>query len=154
MRFALDSNILVYAVDTGTPARHDIARHIVERALQADAVLVTQTIGDFLSVFSRKYPNQLVEARAAAALWVRLLPLADSTGDDVIASGVALDHKLQYWDSLILVVAANAGAEYFVSEDMQNGMTVDGLTVVNPFNPANTTLIDLLLSPMISVERP
>lgn len=155
MRFALDSNILVYAVDTATRAKHETARRIVEKAFKADALLVTQTLGEFLSVFTRKYPKQLAEARAAAALWVELFPLAHSTGDDVIAAPrIALDHRLQYWDSLILVVAASAGADYLISEDMHDGLSLDGLTVVDPFNPTNTALIDVLLTPMEGVERP
>lgn len=41
-----------------------------------------------------------------------------------------------------------------ISEDMQDGLSIDGLTVVNPFNPANSALIDALLTPMDVIERP
>ena len=155
MRFAFDSNVLIYAVDTGTPAKHEIARRIVENAFEADAVLVTQTLGEYLSVFTRKYPKQLAEARAAAELWIELLPLADSTGDDVIAaSRYALKHRLQYWDSLILVVAASAGADFLLSEDMHDGLSIEGLTIIDPFNPANSGLIDVMLRPTEEIDRP
>ena len=155
MRFAFDSNVLVYAVDTATPVKHQVARRIVESAYAADAILVTQTLGEFLGVFTRKYPRQLPEAQLAAELWIELFPLADSTGEYVIAaSRYALQHQLQYWDSLISIVASSAGANYLMSEDMQDGLTIDGLTVINPFNPANAALIDALLTPMEGVERP
>ncbi len=155
MRFALDSNILVYAVDTATPAKHGICRRIVEQAFAADAFLVTQTIGEFLNVFARKFPDRLPEAQRAADLWVELFPLANSTGADVIAaSRYAMKHRLQYWDSLISVVAAAAGADFLLSEDMHDGSSIDGLTVINPFNPANAALIDALLAPIASLDRP
>ena len=155
MRFAPDSNILVYAVDTATPAKHAIARRIVELGYLANAFLVTQTIGEFLSVFARKYPAQLAQAKTTAKLWIELFALADYTGDDAIAAAeYAARYRLQYWDSLILVVAASRGAEYLLSEDMQDGLAIGGLTIVNPFNPANAALIDALLTPMDVVERP
>lgn len=155
MRFSLDSNVLIYAVDTATPAKHAIARRIVESAYLANAFLVTQTIGEFLSVFARKYPARLAQARDAAELWIELFALADYAGDDALAAvEYATRYRLQYWDSLILVVALSGGAHYLISEDLHDGLAIDGLTVVNPFNPANTALIDALLTPKDTIERP
>ena len=50
-----------------------------------------------------------------------------------VALDLATDHKLQFWDALILNVAADAGCRLLLSEDMQDGFAWRGVTVVNPF---------------------
>ena len=46
---------------------------------------------------------------------------------------IAADHRLQIWDALILSVAAENGSRLLLSEDLQDGFTWHGVTVVNPF---------------------
>ena len=41
--------------------------------------------------------------------------------------------RLSYWDSLIVETALSAGADVLFTEDLQDGQTIDGLRVVNPF---------------------
>ena len=55
-------------------------------------------------------------------------------------------HSLQYWDSVIWQVASAAGATALISEDMQDGLVLDGMMVINPFNAANDELVSLLLA--------
>ncbi len=154
MRFALDSNILVYAIDSETLEKHSVARRIVERSFLSDSVLVTQTLCEFLNVVIRKYPDRLSEAQVAAELWAELWPAAESTRRDAItAVAYATRYRLQYWDSFILAVARSSGAEILLSEDMQDGLILDGITVIDPFNPANAALLDTLLSPIEEIDR-
>jgi predicted nucleic acid-binding protein len=49
------------------------------------------------------------------------------------ALDLVVDHRLQYWDALILSASAEAGATLVLSEDMQDGFVWRGLTVVNPY---------------------
>jgi predicted nucleic acid-binding protein len=61
------------------------------------------------------------------------------------AADLAVDHKLQYWDAMILSAAADAGCALLLSEDMQHGFVARGVTVVNPFaEPAHAKLAGLL----------
>ncbi|MDO8595344.1 MAG: hypothetical protein Q7R45_01855 [Sulfuricaulis sp.] len=41
--------------------------------------------------------------------------------------------RLSFWDALIVQAAIEGHASTLYSEDMQHGLTVDGLKVVNPF---------------------
>lgn len=50
--------------------------------------------------------------------------------------------ELQFFDALIAAVAARAGATMLLSEDMQDGLEIDGLRIINPFAAANDPLID------------
>lgn len=147
MRFTIDSNILVYAADADTPAKHDIARDILLRAEDADSVLTVQALGEFLSVIGRKYPIHLEAARGQAKRWVAIFPLLDTTAEHILsAADFASRYRLQFWDSLIWQVARSADATLFLSEDLQDGLSLEGMTVINPFIPENGDRLEALLA--------
>ena len=43
--------------------------------------------------------------------------------------------RLSYWDTLMLVSAAEAGCTAMLSEDMQDGAVLYGVELVNPLGP-------------------
>ena len=71
------------------------------------------------------------------ALVAVLADACETPASDLRAMQTALslvaDHKLQYWDALIICAAAEAGCVLLFSEDMQHGFSARGLTIVNPF---------------------
>jgi predicted nucleic acid-binding protein len=44
--------------------------------------------------------------------------------------------RLSWWDALILAAAQEAGCTALVTEDLQDGRSYGGVTVVNPFRVA------------------
>jgi predicted nucleic acid-binding protein len=146
VRFSLDSNILVYAVDAGTPAKRAIAREIMNRAVSLDAVLTVQALAEFLNVVRRKSPASVPAALAQAERWATLFPVT-ATNWEHVARGAALAsrYKLQLWDCVILQAARSLQASILLSEDMQDGFSADGITILNPFSPANATKLAELL---------
>ena len=40
---------------------------------------------------------------------------------------------LSFWDALVIVAAARSGAKRIYTEDLQDGQTILGVEVVNPF---------------------
>lgn len=50
------------------------------------------------------------------------------------ASSLRERYRLSYWDSLIVASARASNASIIYSEDMHNGLVIDGtLTILNPF---------------------
>ena len=146
MRFTLDSNILVYAVDVETTEKHRIANDLMIRAPKADAVLTAQALAEFLAVVRRKYPRHIEGALEYAESWSLLFPVAHTRWEDVAAAArLSRDHGLQIWDCIIWQAAASLGASVFVSEDLKDGLTLAGMTVVDPFNPKNEARLSRLL---------
>ena len=48
---------------------------------------------------------------------------------------VAEEHfRLSWWDALIVGAARQAGCRNLLTEDLQNGQDLDGLTIVDPFH--------------------
>jgi predicted nucleic acid-binding protein len=46
---------------------------------------------------------------------------------------IARRYNLQLFDSLVVACAINSGSSVLWSEDMGDGMTIDRLTISNPF---------------------
>lgn len=142
MRFTVDSNILVYAVDRGTPQKHRLASDLMIRAALLDAVLTAQALGEFLNVVRCKHPAHLPAAIEQAGRWAILFPVVATSAEHILAGArFAERHRLQLWDCVIWHAARSMQAAYFLSEDMQDGLSIDGMTIVNPFNPANEVLV-------------
>ena len=54
---------------------------------------------------------------------------------DMVVSGIYLHkkYKVSFWDALILQAAKTAGCSQVLSEDLQDGLRLDDLSVRNPF---------------------
>lgn len=146
MTFTLDSNILVYALDLREPDKRTIASDILIRALKLDLVLSAQAVAEFLAVVRRKNPSVFRQAWTEAELWASVVPIVPTTWAHISeAAAFAERHRLQLWDCIIWQVARSAGASVLLSEDLQDGLSIDGMTVVNPFDSKNSGAIERLL---------
>ncbi len=133
-RFSLDSNVLVYSVDRGGHAKQERAILILDRAKDRDCVLSVQSLGEFYVAVTRK---GLVASAAAASLagnWLTVFPTCAAT-DSALRSALAMaaSGRLAFWDAMLVSTAREAGCTLLLSEDMQDGMSVGGITVRNPF---------------------
>lgn len=151
MRFALDSNILVYTFIRDDPARRSQAIDLVARSVDADCLLPVQVLGEFLNVIRRKHSKWFDEACAQVERWRTVLPVVETTAENILAGGrLARLHRLQFWDSVLCDVVHSAGAQVLLSEDLQDGRELGGLRIVNPFKIENRETLAKLLNPMDS----
>jgi predicted nucleic acid-binding protein len=49
------------------------------------------------------------------------------------ARALHLEHRYSWWVSLLLASALELGCSHFLSEDLQDGQVIGGLTIVDPF---------------------
>ena len=148
MRIALDTNILAYAEGVGDAERCAKAIHLIE-ALPSELVLLpAQTLGELFRVLAGKVKREAVLVREAIMTWVDSFEVADSSWTAFQAAmDLSIDHRLQIWDALIMAVAAENRCRLLLSEDLQNGFTWRGLTVVNPFAEPSPALLNNILQP-------
>lgn len=147
MRIALDTNIFVYAFDQEAGEKHHSAADIVARAARADTILPTQVLAEFLNVVRRKNVALLPIGIEQARRWSLLFPTIDTSPQQALAGArMAMRHRLQLWDCVIWQVVVSAGASALISEDLQDGFELDGVTLVNPFVPNNRNLLADLLT--------
>lgn len=143
---AIDTNVLVYAEGLGDLPRITKARLLIERLRTRRLVMPLQVAFEFLQVLIRKEKIPRERAVRSLATWQETLRVV-SPSPDVIPAAVELveHHQLQIFDAAILATAHLAGASLLVSEDMADGFSWRGVTVVNPFaTPLHPTLQESL----------
>lgn len=134
MTVFFDTNILVYAQQAG--AKGDRARALLAKG----GILSVQVLNEFAAVAHRKLGqswNDIGEAiDDALALVDPPLPLTMAL--HVAARTIAADHGFSFYDALIIAAALDRGCDVLLSEDLQDGRTFEGLTIVNPFAGGGT----------------
>src|SRR5437868_7770651 len=73
-RFTLDTNLLVYSLDSAAGARHEVALEIVDRAVQSDCWLTLQALSEFHAAVTRKGIVSPAEAAEQVVDWLELFP--------------------------------------------------------------------------------
>lgn len=146
MRIALDTNIMAYAEGLGDKPRCEAAFQIIEQLPAELVVIPAQTLGELFRVLTKKANRDATTARQAIMTWADSFEIADSSWVAFQAAmDLAIDHRLQLWDSLIMAVAAERHCRMILTEDLQNGFIWRGLTVVNPFSaPLHPLLKNIL----------
>jgi predicted nucleic acid-binding protein len=134
MRIAIDTNFLVYAEGVNGELRAKTAVEIVKRLPESNTFLPVQVLGELFRVLVGKSAFLPSEARAIVLRWRDTFPLIETSPSILVAAlDVAADHGLTIWDAIILSGAAAAGCRLLLSEDMHEGFTWGGVTIVNPF---------------------
>ncbi len=147
VRFTLDTNILIYSVDSAAGARHERALEIVDRAAERDCWLTLQALSEFYVAATRKNIVPRYEAAAQINDWLTIFPTVAATADAMrTALREAVAGHLSYWDGLLVATAAEAGCAVIITEDMQDGKVVGGVRIHDPFKGAvlSKTLRDVL----------
>lgn len=125
-----DTNVLVYAASSNE-----------RKAYQADALLAAggvtsvQVLNEFVSVTHGKLKRSLADAQAyltAVRHLVRVVPVTIEVHD--VGMSLAAKHHLHIYDAMIVAAALHANCRTLYSEDMHDGLLIDGrLRVTNPF---------------------
>ncbi|MBN8908271.1 MAG: PIN domain-containing protein, partial [Rhodospirillales bacterium] len=121
-RFTLDTNVLIYAIDTASPHRHAIAREVVLRAQPLDCCLTLQAVSEFFVAVSRKRLLPIERAARLADDWMTTFETVGTSADAIRqALGATLRHRASYWDALLVAAAAGAGCIAILTEDLADG---------------------------------
>ena len=135
----LDTNILVYFIDSSEPVKRQKAIDLVGELVRQPepTVLLWQVAVEFLAQLCRwenqgRHPRTTTEAHAAWLLTAFSILMPTTT---VLSTSLELRsrYSLSHRDSLLLAGCIDAGVETLYSEDLQAGATYDGVRVVNPF---------------------
>ena len=144
--FALDSNILVYVEGVNGTSREAAARTLIGQLPLKFTFIPAQALGELYNVLTRKAAWPSDRARTAVLAWRDSFVVAPTTTTTMLeAIDLAADHRIGIWDSVIISVAAETGCRVLLSEDMQDGFTWRGVTVVNPFAEQRHPLLASLL---------
>ena len=115
---------------------------LFDEAALSGGIIPVQVLVEFMNVCKRKLAIAPLDAVAQVQDYLDVFDCPQTTATDVTeAAMLAEQMKLSYFDALILTVAQRNGATIFLSEDMHDGLEIDGLRIVNPFVAANEALL-------------
>jgi predicted nucleic acid-binding protein len=146
VRVALDTNVLAYAEGINGSQRRHAALTLIRRLPPQAAVVPVQVLGELFNVLVRKGGRSRSDARDALLSWRDTFPVVETSPEVMLAAAdLATDHQLGIWDAVVLPAASKSGCRLLLSEDLQEGFTWAGVTVVNPFASPQHALLHALL---------
>ncbi|SDV46539.1 PIN domain-containing protein [Chitinasiproducens palmae] len=133
MRFAVDSNVIIYLF-SGDVAKAERAERLMTGG-NFRPVISTQVMNEVTLVMSRKMRLSWAEIERIledVEVLCDVVPLTLDVHKE--ARRIAAYYGFRFYDSCILAFALLAGCELLYSEDMHHGQVIlDKLTVINPF---------------------
>ena len=132
----VDTNVLVYAVAGDDAKRSPVAQKLVRELMTMQVFRTSiQVLQELFVTLTRRARTPLTAEQAARyldqiAAWPVIVLDYRAMRDAIELSASA---KLSFWDALIIVAAARSGARRLYTEDLQDGQTVLGVEIVNPF---------------------
>lgn len=144
---SFDTNILVYAADLAGGERHDHAADLVERAMRLQNCTQTlQSFCEFFNVVTRKAGVDRAAAADLVETWSAAVATEGATLQDFREARRAVgEHGLSFWDAMLWATVRRVGVDLLISEDFQDGRSIEGVRIANPFAPGNSALIDRVL---------
>ncbi len=143
---AVDTNILICAEDAADPAKRQMAIAWLDHLWRKRIGRVSnQALNEFYVNVTRKIqpPMPQGDARAKVRRYAAWNPWQVDQATIETAWGLEANHRLHYWDSLMLAAAQHMGCAYVLSEDMGHNQRYGAVTVVNPFTQPIQWLYDL-----------
>jgi predicted nucleic acid-binding protein len=125
----LDTNILVYAQQTGRKA--EISQNLLDNGGTISALVLNELV----NVLRKKEGRNFAEIAAVLDDIENALDPARPLTAQNCRSALTLagEHGFSFYDALIVASAIEAGCDTLYSEDMQHGRTIGKLTIRNPF---------------------
>lgn len=135
----LDTNILVYAIDSSPEhsRKSNTSRQIISQCIQRGTGIISiQVLQEFFVVATRKIASPLTADQAMEFLnHISVMEIVSPDYDMVVAAvRTHKQYQTSFWDAMIIQAAVSTGCNALLSEDLQAGMEINGLTISNPFH--------------------
>lgn len=133
----VDANVLVYAFDSSAAGKQQSAQQLLERLWESGTgCLSIQVLQEFFVTITKKVPTPLPVDDAKArirefAAWTVFAPKAD---DVVAAIDLQTQAKIGFWDAMVVLGAAESDCDVLWTEDLNDGQTLRGVRIRNPFS--------------------
>ncbi len=134
-RTFVDTNVLIYAHDVDSKSKHEIAKNILrELWSERTGVLSMQVLQEFYVNVTRKIRSPLPKDSArlvvsSYSIWC----IETAPAELSVAFRIEDESRIGFWDALIVAAAAKSGATRLLSEDLNPGQKIAGLSIENPF---------------------
>lgn len=141
MRYFVDTNVFVYRRHSEAGAKQVRAAAVVARLWRnGDGRTSLQVLQEYYNVATRKLLLPEKEIRLSVKRLFAWKPVTPDARTFDRAWTIEDRHRLSFWDALVVAAAQTADCTHLLTEDLQDGQTLDGLVVMNPFSLPDTDL--------------
>lgn len=139
----IDTNALLYVHDRRNPDKAAIAEDWMRKGITTQQICVNlQVLNEMANALFRK--RWFSSATDVFAIVDRFAEIGDTPvgwTEITRAREIHATTRYSWWDCLLLASALELGCSHFLSEDLQDGHQIGGLTVINPFLHAPETIL-------------
>jgi len=131
----VDTNVLIYAHDIDARSKRETAKNVLRELWgERNGVLSTQVLQEFYVNVTRKIPHPISKESARLVVSSYVVWCVDTTHAEIsTAFRIEDEHRIGFWDALIVASALKSGASRILSEDLNAGQTIAGIRIENPF---------------------
>ncbi|HSI71885.1 MAG TPA: PIN domain-containing protein [Fimbriimonas sp.] len=133
-RCFLDTNILLYAIDSRDPRKQELAEQVIQNLLvNRNGCISAQIAAEFSNNLIKKFRKTAVDA-IEHCTGLRQFEVVGNTIETVeLALQLVMEQELSFWDGCVVAAALESNCSTLFTEDMQHGRKIGPLTIVNPF---------------------
>ena len=136
-KYLLDTNVFVYSFDARSPAKQRRAAELIDEAIVTRRGLVSyQVVQEFFNIALRRFKEPMTATegeRYLSTVFRPLLAVHSSPALYLQAFRLYEEHKLSWYDALIVAAALVSQCSVLYSEDLQHGRRFGELEIKNPF---------------------
>lgn len=134
-KFFVDTNILMYAHDKGSGARHEKSKELVEQLWRDRSGVISTQVLQELAVNLRKKARKPLAPAATRELIADYMTwqVVVNDGEAILdALDIEKRYRISFWDALIVQAAQSCGVEILYSEDLADRQNYGSVRIVNP----------------------
>jgi predicted nucleic acid-binding protein len=131
----LDTNILIYQLDSRDPTKQKRCREIVRTFVSNhEAVISTQILQEFYVACTMKLKIKPILVKGIMHGFENMEVV--TIGIDLINNAIdaSIQYQISFWDSLVVVSAESAKCQYLLTEDLNEGQIIRNVRIRNPLN--------------------
>jgi predicted nucleic acid-binding protein len=135
-RTFVDTNILVYAHDADAGDKHTTAVQAVSSLWQSrNGIISAQVLQELYIALTRKaaVPVKRNHARRLIRNYLTWELVLNDGPIILHASEIEENHRLSFWDALIVAAAYSKNSAVILTEDLNHGQRIEGIRIQNPF---------------------
>ncbi len=133
----LDTNVLVYAYDSGDSRKQKLAQDLIKSLFREDkATISTQVLGEFYTIVTKKIADPLNTDQAEELVELFGNLHVQAIDLEILKRAIAIHRRylISFWDGQIIAAAERAGCRTILSEDLSSGQLYSQIEVLNPFS--------------------
>ena len=133
----IDTNVCIHHLDSTDKRKQAVAERIVREGLVSGTACISfQVVQECLNTILRKARLALEPEQARMYLDSVLVPLLQVSSSPALyhrALDIQTRYRFSFYDAPIVAAALAAGCRQLISEDLQHGQRIEGLTIVDLF---------------------